>query len=490
MFRFLRRYLPRFTITLLLAIGILIGGLTMPAQAASITVQTPKAGSHALSPKWGIHPGSQYVCCYTGKGYDVLFVHGVSGSSSINCASDWGGSKQVLGNNQWVGNLVTLQYYNADTNCTDSIDINHDPNNHLNHCNNVSPGNEGTNNEDDRHLACELAWYIWDVYTQNTWGVQVVAFSLGGAIVKDALYHVSIGDTNFPPYLYIPRILTMSSPLQGAAIGAAAALCGGCTEVHELEHGQVVDGELNTSTANNVQAFGGTQWTMEGSGYTGCDLVGYSAYGMSYGQKFAYTSVPGLNPNSNTTCTVGTNTYTYAHGGTLFDQSGNYDAQADYCSNCNGVPGTVFSGLPHSLQEEYNFLAGSCTGSPSIDNCDGDDPSVTGCQNSGHLQSGDVSYLAIYWSTGCSTNWAKVTVPFSGSYLVMVTLARSPTGDWNNVDRHLVYCAPTRTTCPNDTWWTFGQYTPSWFTDMLYAPSEKVAVRIVTTTGTYTSIWH
>src|SRR5262249_44706259 len=108
--------------------------------------------------------------------------------------------------------------------------------------------------------------------------------------------------------------------------------------------------------------------------------------------------------------------------------------------------------------------------------------------------------LTMYWSTHCSTNWALVSAP--SGYLVTVTIARSPnnatwcdsgnwTACWNGADRHFIYCAPTRTTCPYDTWAVFGQYTTSWLTDMLYAPNEAVAVRITTTTGaTYNSIWH
>ncbi|HEY7124270.1 MAG TPA: hypothetical protein VH540_10000 [Ktedonobacterales bacterium] len=43
----------------------------------------------------------------------------------------------------------------------------------------------------------------------------------------------------------------------------------------------------------------------------------------------------------------------------------------------------------------------------------------------------------------------------------------------------------------HNTWYAFGPTTTTWITDILYAPSESVAVQITTSTGaTYTSIWH
>ena len=88
---------------------------------------------HGSESQLGIHPGSQYVCCYTGKGEDVLFIHGVDGSSSgangsgINgdckANNNWGDALSLLGdpNHQWVGNLITLSYYSGDHDCDRSM---------------------------------------------------------------------------------------------------------------------------------------------------------------------------------------------------------------------------------------------------------------------------------------------------------------------------------------------------------------------------------
>ena len=190
------QHLARFFVSLLFAVGILVGGLATPVSAASAAVHTTQKASTAIRPNWGpgVNPrGSQYICCYTGKGEDVLFIHGVDGSGAGadgndpngNCQNNFGNAINLLGNtDQWVGNLVVLQYYNHD-HCT--ISGSNPPNMtyasmrtsaHSSSCNSYYDGNDGTNNEDDHHLACLLAWYIWDNYTVNTWTVNVVGAQL------------------------------------------------------------------------------------------------------------------------------------------------------------------------------------------------------------------------------------------------------------------------------------------------------------------------
>ncbi len=499
--------IPPFIVSFLFAFGLLVGGMTTPAQAASIAAQAPKTASQAVSPNWGIHPGSQYVCCYTGKGEDVLLIHGVDGSGSgangsgangdCRANNNWGDSLSLLQGQQWVGNLITIGYYSGDHDC--DAYLYNSPDGQY-YCKGYYDSVTGNNNEDDRHLACMLAWYIWENYTVNTWTVNVVAHSLGGVLLKEALYKTGVAttgltqnhDSHFPAYLNIDHVVTIASPLGGVPKGGASFMCK-CTEVSEIEWGGgAIYGDLTSTDGRNASGLNGTNWLMEGqaNGNLGCDHVGDSAFQMNYGIKVDYSySLSGISGMQDACNYQNSGNWYYGHGTYLQDNQTVYNATVKYCNGCSGDPGTVYYNYPRSLTEMFWGLAGNCAASPNINNCDGDDPYVTGCNSSGHLQSGDPSYLSIYWSTGCSTNWASVSAP--SGYLVKVTLARSPTASWSNVDRHLIYCAPSRTSCPNDTWWTFGQYTTSWITDMLYAPNESVAVQIVTSTGaTYTSIWH
>ena len=278
----------------------------------------------------------------------------------------------------------------------------------------------------------------------------------------------------------------------GIPLSGAHFLCN-CTEVSELEFpGGAIYTDLTSQDGRNATGLEGTTWLMEGqaNGNLGCDHVGDSAFQMNYGVKVDYSyGLSGISGMQDA-CNNGGSWY-YGHGTYLQDNQTVYNATVKYCSGCSGDPGNVTNNYPRSLTEMFWGLAGSCAASHNNNNCDGDDPNVTTCSSSETVPGGDPWYLTMYWSTGCSTNFALVDAPVSGTYLVKVTIASSPTKSWSNTDRHLIYCAPSRTTCPNDTWGTFGQFTTSWITDMLYAPTESVAVQIVTSSGaTYTSIWH
>jgi hypothetical protein len=511
MSRRLQESLPRFFLSLLFAFALLMGSTTTAALAASTAAQGTRLSSQASRPQWGIYGSSNiYQCCYTGKGEDVLLIHGVDGSYSGadgndpngNCQVNFGATANLLsdGNHQWVGNLVVLQYYNHD-HCT--VDTTKTPNmtyvdlpyfQDTSHCTGYYDGDNGTNNEDDRHVACVMAWWIWDNYSHNNWKVNVVAHSLGGVLIKEALYQIYVNhDSHFPSSLTLDHIATYDSPLAGLPAGGGFA-CGGCTQLAEMEWGSFggIYQDITSSAGKAVGQAQGIHWTMEGEANTQCDQVGDSAFGMSYGTKIDYRfPVPGISGLADACSPNNDGNYYYGHGTFLQDNQTANNVEVAYCGNCSSDPpiSTPVYNFQHSIQAMFWGSAGNCHASPSNATCDGDDPGVTGCSSTKYAQSGDVSYLTIYWSTGCSTNWAVVSAP--SGYLVTVTLVRSATKSWTSYDRHLVYCAPSRTTCPDDTWGGFGQYTTSWFTDMVYAPNESVAVRITTSTGaTYTSIWH
>jgi hypothetical protein len=228
-----------------------------------------------------------------------------------------------------------------------------------------------------------------------------------------------------------------------------------------------------------------------------CDQVADSAFqGISYGLKIDYsnpvwTSDPHLPGADACQFPPGIGQWYYGHGTYLLDNTSTaFNVPVNYCTGCAAATDPNKAGtFSHSLEEMYLGLFGRCNTLGSISTCDGTDPVQTGCNSTRYPQSGDPSYLTVYWSTNCSTNWASVSAP--SGYLVTVTIGRSSTKSWSNLDGEFVYCAPTRTSCPTATWGFFGQYTTAWYTDMLYAPSESFAVKITTSTGaTYTSIWH
>ena len=504
----------RFVFPVMMAVLLLLTmGTNVFASAVGQAAGNTRTGHLAPSVRLrGNNPN--YVCCNTGKGYDVLFIHGVYGSGSgVDCNATFTTDIAYLQNHNWVGDLKTLSYYNGDTNCNANMRTTA----HASKCNGYpdSSWNLGNNNEDDRHLSCLLAWYIWDNYTVNTWTVDVVAHSLGGVLLKWALFKVKKGDdlTHFPPYLTVHQVVTMASPLGGLPITSGHWFCQ-CTEISELEFPSgAIYGDLTGQDGRNANDLNNDIiWTMIGQVTVHCnvtdpntDHVGDSAFQMNYGFKVDYSNpIPHL--TNRTRCTTDNINFYYGHGTYLYDDLTALDVTVNFCSGCSGDPsGTVYN-YRHSVPETYAGLVGDCKAAPSIDTCDGDDPVETECNNSKYLQSGDPSYIRVYWSTACSTNWAAVDA--TSGYLKTVTLGRAYSGYsaswcnasasnsntcWNNGATHLLYCVKGQTGCPalGYAWQYFGPYTKSWYTDMFYAPSSPVQVRVTTNMGaSYNSIWH
>lgn len=267
----------------------------------------------------------------------VLFVHGFNSNASIpggcNGSTMWGDAKSYLSSHGYTGQLITIGYYNGDTGCDVNL-----YNQQNSHCSNYYAGNTGTTNEDQSHIACNLSWYIWNNFTQKGQNVQIVAHSMGGMIVRWAMY--ATGSSSMPPYLYVGKIVTMASPHNGIPWGGSAT-CGVCLQLAELQ--QTGSSFLSTlqNNAQNPQARGGTNWTIMGSTcetWLNGGVDPSSEMGMSAQSKVLYLNPP---------C--------YHHGDYLTDLSDAASASASYCNNaCAGepTPSTGYSTtFPHALHE-------------------------------------------------------------------------------------------------------------------------------------------
>lgn len=118
-------------------------------------------GSFSLTPPKQVIAGSLSA--------PVVLVHGWNKDNSIpdGCdgTSTWGQVEQFFGDHgiPW-GQRYSVGFYNRDWNCRDYLSA------ESSHCTGWydSGGNDGTNNEDIRHVTCELAWYIWDHFTSRS----------------------------------------------------------------------------------------------------------------------------------------------------------------------------------------------------------------------------------------------------------------------------------------------------------------------------------
>lgn len=276
------------------------------------------------------------------KSNPVLFIHGISSASSDDCTR-WNTAKSSLRGQGWSGDLTSIQYYTNDTNCDTSLES------EAFHCTayHDSGMDNGTSNEDLRHVSCKFAWYIWDHYTQYGRNVQIVAHSMGGLITRWALYVTTFerdfppAEHIFPPYLLVRDIVTMGTPHHGAPNGYALLFCHDCLQGLQLETSSIVMQQL-IDNGQNPQGSMETDWTMIGSR---CDIVNVvssnDSESMSGGHKILFQ----------TPC--------YKHSDYMKDASNNIDAVAKRCDGVCGpshIKYMLEETAPHALRDMYLAL--------------------------------------------------------------------------------------------------------------------------------------
>jgi hypothetical protein len=213
----------------------------------------------------------------------VIFIHG--NSPALPCAGYqsysqyWSGANTVLGLGGWTGTVSYADYYQCDTEGTDiTVFGNTNP---LTYYGNTGPI---TANTDIRHLAYLLAWYVYTTYSNKGIPVDLVGHSMGGLMMRWALYQVQIRNPLFPPLLYVTNAVTISTPHAGVGSTANCANF----ECDQYTVGSSFITELQAHPWL-TQGVGGTDWTTIGS--EGCDLVNYaSALAMPSSHRFDYTS--------------------------------------------------------------------------------------------------------------------------------------------------------------------------------------------------------
>lgn len=212
----------------------------------------------------------------------ILFIHGYDPTGAGDSCTMWSNMTGALtSNGGFTGPYVTVKYYYDDSSC--SVDVNNYGTQSAYYSGGLVNG-EDSNNTDIRHIAYQLAWFIYDTYSSKGQNIGIVAHSMGGLIARDALYRVAAGDPSFPPSLLVSNIVTFGTPHNGTT---TASLCGNieCTEMSPSSS------FLNDLNANgqNPQASGGTDWTIMGSDY---DTVvsDASATSMTAAHKVQYAS--------------------------------------------------------------------------------------------------------------------------------------------------------------------------------------------------------
>lgn len=290
---------------------------------------------------------------YSSSGVPVIMVHGFNRDDSIpggcNGGTTFGTIKSYFSSHGWgsAALLRTVRFYNGDS--SSSCDVNlHD---YDHHCRGFYDANLGTTSEDIRHLACILAWYIWDNYTSQGIPVKIIAHSMGGVIARQALFDTPYM-AQFPPYLTVEDVVTAGSPHQGLIAGAAAFFCGFCSQVAQMEGYNALTSNLNSSTfrggfGQDPQGNTGTDWTNMASPddevlYYGC-LTHYTVDCGLMGKATHKVEYPGTQPGLSPD---------YNHGGYLTDADDSWNAHVTYSDNA-GANWTVTSTLIHSIHTMF-----------------------------------------------------------------------------------------------------------------------------------------
>ena len=320
----------------------------------------------------------------------VVMIHGISrNGAGDNCNShnSFGDAKNVLEASGYSPQqLVTLGYYGADQQSTDGqsgcdaliseIATTLDPSGNTisSDCGNTDP-TTFDNNTPIETLSCYISWFLYLTYTTQGIPVQLVGHSLGGIIIRYAMYEAGQSvfyynsdyayTLNFAPPALVTDVVTFGTPHAGIpATIANDILCGtgvlflsGCEEGDELDSSssfmQNLITDPNSATPNGQSQ---TQWNMIGSQcgidfafpgtQRGCAFENENtSLQMQGGNKYYYL------------CQWFSDSSCYSHNGYLQDSSPALDENIDYCGNCQPEPPSwleytnmsEYTNMPHSL---------------------------------------------------------------------------------------------------------------------------------------------
>lgn len=227
----------------------------------------------------------------TNKSRPILFVHGYNPTStSTDCGDTYDAMIADLRSQGFTGPMIKVGFYSGDVNCD------------------VNLHNFGSYDDRDswKQISKAMSNYVYQTFTSQGVTVDLVGYSMGGAIVRGAVWGSVKGESGFSPTIDTEDVLTLGGVHNGAAWYSNFCLWGQCAS---LKPGAPDIQWLNEN--GNPQDIDGTDFTVVGSDgdwVVPADSATHMTVPAS--QKVIYASVPHTGGDS------------YTHDGAVLARSG------------------------------------------------------------------------------------------------------------------------------------------------------------------------
>ncbi len=206
------------------------------------------------------------------KDRPVLLVHGWSATGGTSCSSTFDRTISQLRGEGFTGPFVKVGFYTGDTGCSMSL----------------RSWGSFENGSSWKDLSKAFSKYVSATYTSKGIPVDVIGYSMGGNIVRGAVYGASIGESGFSAPIQVEDAVTLGAPHAGAAWYSTACLWGQCST---LKPGASDIQWLNRNL--DPQGAGGTEWTVVGSDGDAVTPLASALYmGLAPERRIALSGVP------------------------------------------------------------------------------------------------------------------------------------------------------------------------------------------------------
>ncbi|MFI1221974.1 MULTISPECIES: esterase/lipase family protein [unclassified Streptomyces] len=183
-----------------------------------------------------VTPASAAPSRSTGSSNRVIFVHGFAPLGKHDCTDYFSAARAHFKAKKWKGKLLTFGYYKGNKRCSYNAN-----------------GSRGTAL---KTVAKAFANYAYKNYSKKNIKLDVVAHSMGGLVVRAALYHTAKGTKDFPPRLYIEDVVTLGAPHGGTGWGSACKKR--WKQCEDMKQGSAFLKSLPNTMPNSRM---GTDWT-------------------------------------------------------------------------------------------------------------------------------------------------------------------------------------------------------------------------------------